>query len=24
VYVDASEVWHADPQRVADFEPLVL
>lgn len=24
VYVDVSDVWHADPQRVADFEPLTL
>jgi catechol 2,3-dioxygenase len=24
VYVDASDVWHVDPQRVADFEPLTL
>jgi hypothetical protein len=24
VYVDVSEVWHDDPQRVADFEPLTL
>jgi catechol 2,3-dioxygenase len=24
VYVDASDVWQVDPQRVADFEPLTL
>jgi catechol 2,3-dioxygenase len=24
VYVDVSDVWHADPQRVADFAPLTL
>jgi catechol 2,3-dioxygenase len=24
VYVDASDEWHADPDRVADFEPLTL
>jgi catechol 2,3-dioxygenase len=24
VYVDVSDVWHVDPQRVADFEPLTL
>jgi catechol 2,3-dioxygenase len=23
-YVDASDVWHDDPERVADFEPLTL
>jgi catechol 2,3-dioxygenase len=24
LYVDASNIWHEDPQRVADFEPLKL
>ncbi len=24
VYVDGSDIWHQDPQRVADFEPLSL
>ncbi len=24
VYVDASDIWHQDPQRVADMEPLTL
>lgn len=24
VYVDVSDAWHADPQRVADFAPLTL
>jgi catechol-2,3-dioxygenase len=23
-YVDVSDVWQEDPQRVADFEPLTL
>ncbi len=23
-YVDVSDAWHVDPQRVADFEPLTL
>jgi catechol 2,3-dioxygenase len=24
LYVDVSDVWHIDPQRVADMEPLAL
>jgi catechol 2,3-dioxygenase len=24
VYADVSDVWHADPERVADFQPLTL
>jgi catechol 2,3-dioxygenase len=24
VYIDTSDAWHADPQRVADFAPLSL